>query len=325
MIRLSIIIPFYNVEKYIAQCLDSVVNQDIPLSDYEIICVNDASPDGSRDIVLDYMKRYSNIRLIEHEYNKKLGAARNTGRSIARGKYVWNVDSDDMVAPNCLKEVLDICESKNLDVLEMCYANMRGDDVSDSTSFYQTKRDDNIYTGPQYLEKYHLNYLGGICSIWRKIYKRDFLDSNEILSPPINMGEDEPFAIKVFALARRISYYDRDCYYYRRTEQSLSGEKRSRWSAQKWYEASITCARYMDKVFSEIGNNYSAFSREKIKQMVSYDAQYWKIFDIPPKEKKQFWGMCRKDLWTNLFIFKYLTRKSRFDYIKNLCLVGWRH
>ena len=67
MIRLSIIIPFYNVEKYIAECLDSVYNQDIPEEEYEVICVNDASPDNSRDIVLEYQKKHSNLILVEHE------------------------------------------------------------------------------------------------------------------------------------------------------------------------------------------------------------------------------------------------------------------
>ena len=77
-LRLSIIIPFYNVERFISECLDSVFDQDIPLPEYEVICVNDGSPDHSRDIVLQYMERFPNLRLIEHEKNRKLGTARNT-------------------------------------------------------------------------------------------------------------------------------------------------------------------------------------------------------------------------------------------------------
>ena len=81
-------------------------NQDIPEEEYEVICVNDASPDNSREIVKEYQKKHKNLILVEHEVNKKLGAARNTGRSVAKGKYIWNVDSDDMIAPNCLKKML---------------------------------------------------------------------------------------------------------------------------------------------------------------------------------------------------------------------------
>ena len=127
MIRLSIIIPFYNVEQYITQCLDSVYNQDIPEEEYEVICVNDASPDNSRDIVKEYQKNHKNLILVEHEVNKKLGAARNTGRRAAQGKYIWNVDSDDMIAPNCLREMLNMCEKSDLDVL--IFDNYRFRDV----------------------------------------------------------------------------------------------------------------------------------------------------------------------------------------------------
>ena len=100
-LSVSFIVPFYNVEQYIAKCLDSLIDQDIPESDYEIICVNDCSPDNSRNIVIEYQKKHTNIILIEHETNKKLGSARNTGLSKAKGQYVWFVDSDDWILSNC--------------------------------------------------------------------------------------------------------------------------------------------------------------------------------------------------------------------------------
>jgi glycosyltransferase involved in cell wall biosynthesis len=104
--KLSIIIPFFNVEKYIAECLESVYNQDIPEEEYEVICVNDCSPDHSRDIVLQYQQKHPNLILIEHEENKMLGAARNTGLRAARGEYVWFIDSDDYIEKNILGKLL---------------------------------------------------------------------------------------------------------------------------------------------------------------------------------------------------------------------------
>ena len=92
--KLSIIIPFYKVERYIAECLDSVFAQDIPESEYEVICVNDCSPDGSRAIVLEYQKKHKNLVIIEHEKNMMLGAARNTGLRAAKGDFVWFIDSE---------------------------------------------------------------------------------------------------------------------------------------------------------------------------------------------------------------------------------------
>lgn len=319
-IRLSIIIPFYNVEKYIAECLDSMYNQDIPEEEYEVICVNDGSPDHSRDIVLKYMEQHSNLKLIEHECNKKLGAARNTGRGAARGKFIWNVDSDDMVAPNCFGKILETCEKNNLDVLEFGFTHNWGNGKLESNDTLQLQRDNQIYTGPQFLEKYYLNDIGGICGIWRKIYSLDFLNKNNIFSPPINMGEDEPFAVEIFALSNRIQYLDIDCYYYRRDELSLTGEKKTHWDASKWYEASIVCAKYMDEAFTLVRNNYNPVAQDKLKAMISYDISYWRNFNFSAKETRLFWKLCRNNIWTNRYVFKYLTKKSAFEYIKNLCL-----
>lgn len=324
MIRLSIIIPFYNVEKYISACLDSVFNQDIPEDEYEVICVNDGSPDGSRDIVCSYLPLHPNLRLIDHPCNMKLGAARNSGRKAARGNYIWHVDSDDMIAPNCLKHILEVCEKNDLDVLEMCYVNMRGDDISDSTSLHQLPRDNGLYTGPEYMEKFHLPYfMGGICGIWRKVYKRSFLDDNVIYSPPINMGEDVPFAIEVFGLAKRMMYLDRDYYLYRRIEQSLSGEQKKKWSADKWYETSLVCTRYMHQAFSRVRMNYSPIAQQKLNDMIVYNATLWRTFSVSKETKELYWHLVRKNLWINRFIFTYLTRKAKWEYFSNVIL--WKH
>ena len=97
MIRLSFILPFYGVENYIGSCLDSIYRQDIPEDQYEVICINDCSPDNSEQIVMQYAKKHTNLKLIKHEVNKKLGAARNTGLKAALGKYVWFIDTDEFL------------------------------------------------------------------------------------------------------------------------------------------------------------------------------------------------------------------------------------
>ncbi len=98
---LSIIIPVYNAEKYLAECLDSCLNQDIPAEDYEIICVNDGSTDGSAEILERYAREHSNVRFITQP-NGGVSVARNTGIDAARGEYIWFVDADDLIQRNCL-------------------------------------------------------------------------------------------------------------------------------------------------------------------------------------------------------------------------------
>ena len=102
--KISIIIPVYNVEKYLRECLDSCVNQT--LENIEIICVDDASPDNSIKILEEYQAKDSRIRIFRHEENKNLGAARNTGLANATGEYVWFVDSDDYIELNMVEELL---------------------------------------------------------------------------------------------------------------------------------------------------------------------------------------------------------------------------
>ena len=98
--KLSIIIPMYNVEPYIEKCLLSCLNQNIPHADYEIIVVNDGSPDGSLGIARRIASTVDNMLIVSQE-NGGLSAARNKGLSYAKGEYVWFVDSDDWIEENC--------------------------------------------------------------------------------------------------------------------------------------------------------------------------------------------------------------------------------
>ena len=104
--KLSIIIPVFNVERYVEKCLRSCLAQDIPYSDYEIIVVNDGSIDGSLTVVERIAKSATNITVISQE-NRGLSAARNTGLQAAKGEFVWFVDSDDWIEKNCLKGLTD--------------------------------------------------------------------------------------------------------------------------------------------------------------------------------------------------------------------------
>lgn len=319
MVRLSIIIPFYNVEQYIAQCLDSVYKQDIPEAEYEVICVDDASPDGSRDIVKEYQKKHKNLILVEHENNMELGAARNTGLRKANGKYIWHMDSDDKIEFNCLKKILTICETKQLDVLEFGFIDWYPDKTTSSRE-WEIIRKSKVMTGQEYINAHFLPCFGQICPIWRRVYRNDFLKENCIVSPPINMGEDEPFAIHVFATAKRVAFEPQDYYYHRINRASLLGEHKQSWSAPKWYEASMVCSYYIHQVYKRIKHIVSPEIRKAILDMIAYDILYFDTFEAQFSEdaQKKYWSICRRDVMHNLFVFRYLSRKKMLGYIRNL-------
>ena len=311
-LRLSVIIPFYNVERFISECLDSVFNQDIPLSDYEVICVNDGSPDHSREVVLKYMERYPNLRLIEHERNRKLGTARNTGRSIAKGKYIWNVDSDDKIVPNCLGEMLRICEENNLDVLEFVPRQFGADGMSDLPHPRPSKK---VMSGLEYMERIPIHEVSHMATVWRKMIRRDFLDTNHIYSPEINMGEDVPYSFSVLLHAERL-LVSPECYYlYRQNPVSLTGAK---WipTAETLYEKCNRNPQMIHEVALAVPKSYPKV-RKAYWDAAKYSFLRYREFlpDMSPDSRKDFRRLCRKSIWKDGFIRDVVSRKNYASYL----------
>ena len=125
MILLSLIVPIYKVELYLRQCVESLLLQDLPRDQYEIILVDDGSPDGCPKICDDYAALYPDFIRVVHRKNGGLSAARNSGLEAAQGKYVQFVDSDDYIEPNVLGALIEQCEREQLDVLKFDYRNVR--------------------------------------------------------------------------------------------------------------------------------------------------------------------------------------------------------
>jgi glycosyltransferase involved in cell wall biosynthesis len=122
----SLIIPVYNVEKYLANCLDSCINQTF--TDIEIICINDCSPDKCSIILDEYAKKDSRIKIITHEKNKCLGGARNTGIAVATGEYSWFIDSDDMIPLDACELLFSIINKTNAHIIRFNMINFQHDD-----------------------------------------------------------------------------------------------------------------------------------------------------------------------------------------------------
>lgn len=318
--RLSIIIPFYNVEPYIAQCLDSVYNQDIPEEEYEVICVNDASPDHSRDIVLEYQKKHPNLVLVEHEVNKKLGAARNTGRKIARGKYLWNVDSDDMITPNCLRMMLERCDENKLDMLCLSYQELLPD------GSYKSKDKGKcfgIVSGRDFVHLYGCSQLAGLCPVWRYVFRKGFLDDNGIYSPEINMGEDVPYSFKSLFLAKRVSFLDNAGYLYRLNNSSLTGSKRVL-SPEVLYEKCFENTRLILDVvqFIPITDNEL---RQSCTNVAKYTFSLWRGYYgmMENENKRVFRSICRKRYSTDRKMLKrVLSPYNHYHYLLWISGIG---
>lgn len=242
--RLSIIVPFYNTGKYITDCLDSLFNQDIPEADYEVICIDDCSTDNTKDYVLQYEKSYRNLVFAEHNKNRMLGAARNTGLSIAKGKYVWFVDSDDYIKPNVLSNLLSVAENGNLDMLHFNCEKFSNDGEYFKYKFYTQSHE--VTTGIKFLNSFFLEFKSIPSESCFKIFKKSFLFDYKLSFPVGVFFEDSVHSLKSYFLASRLQYLPDIIYYYRINQNSIIGN--NLYSAVKladWVYFSIKCLDFL--------------------------------------------------------------------------------
>lgn len=214
---LSLIIPIYNTEDYLAQCLDSIVNQT--LKDMEIICINDGSTDSSLSIVETYAKGDSRITIINFEKNTCQGAARNAGLEIAKGKYIGFVDSDDWIELNTYKKVLEAMESNDVDLV--CWGSKIIRDSSKiskkvvraTANFFSIN-----YSGIKNIDDDFIKNIG--VSPCTKLFKASLIKDNDIRFPDSIKHEDMVFHYLHCLRARNVLFLGDRFYNYRQRENS---------------------------------------------------------------------------------------------------------
>lgn len=219
--KVSVIVPIYNVQKYLAQCLDSLLAQT--LREMQIILVNDGSTDGSPAIIADYASRDARIEVIDKP-NGGYGQSMNRGLAQATGEYIGIVEPDDFVDPGMFADLYDYgCAfSPRSQVVKSAYWRVMRDGAKEFTYPSPHKGRVNPVTRP-----FRITDCGEMLfyhpSIWSAIYERAFLDENNIRFKEIPGAgwSDNPFFIETLGLADRIAYVDR-CYYHYR-EDNIDG------------------------------------------------------------------------------------------------------
>lgn len=283
---LSIIIPIYNVEQYLELCLDSIHTQQVEIKNFEVIIVNDGTPDNSMAIVKRYSGCYSNLGIIEQE-NQGLSVARNVGFKKAKGDYVWFVDSDDWLTENAISYVIESIK-KNPDVevfatvLNMFYEKS-------GKTIVEYKPNLNVKTGRDYMFKNN-NANRGACQ--RYIFKRSFLIKNNLEFMPGVYHEDGEFANRMLYLAERLIILPVPVYNYRiRANGSIMSSRKMKmnYDLVKIYYSLLDFAEIYVK-----GNKDYWQYREKIFACLSAAIQFSrkdifsKEFDIYYQENKKF-------------------------------------
>lgn len=214
---LSVIVPVYNVQKYLAECIDSIINQSY--SQYELIIVDDGSTDKSRSICEYYSTLDEKIKVI-HQENQGLSAARNAGLLSARGRYVIFIDSDDIITKDCFKESINKIESSKADLVLFKYRDIKDvKDIKNNYSITEPEFPIGTYSGIDackflFQRKYE-NYS------WRILAKRRVYIENNILFPVNRAYEDRATTYKLLLRSERVCFLDKYLYFYRQRNDSI--------------------------------------------------------------------------------------------------------
>ena len=222
--KLSIIVPVYNVADYLPKCLDSLLSQDLAQNEYEIIVVNDGSTDNSREIAQQYADQYANITLI-NQSNQGLSGARNTGIANAKGEYVQFVDSDDYLEDNVLGGLMKQVDDDDLDVLRFKYQNVRINNESKKYEIFKPYKSDSflfddyspkVTDGVTFLNE----RFGTACYAVMFIIRKTILD-NCVFKQGIYF-EDTEWTPRMILKSKRIASTDTIVYNYLMREGSIT-------------------------------------------------------------------------------------------------------
>ena len=285
-IKVSVILPVFNVEQYLKECLESVVNQT--LKDIEIICINDGSTDNSLEILNEYAQKDGRFIILSQE-NQGQGVARNKGVELAKGKYIQFVDPDDWIEPNMLETLYNFAEEHNSQVVKFNYS-----EYNDYSGKYkqnnfvkqiQKEYNYNLNETPHYT--WRLFKKGCLTNLdlhsWAYFYLTSFIISNEIKFAPSKHGEDHLFTDGAFLLANKIDYLNKYLYFYR-VRNGSSVQIKSDINFCVFDNINLLKEFLIkNKLFDELQDEWISYAKKVIT---------WHYGQIPDDSIKRFEDMC---------------------------------
>lgn len=282
--NVSVIIPVFNKEKYLDDCLTSVLKQT--LKDIEIICINDGSTDNSQTILENYSMKDSRIKILKQN-NQGPGSARNEGLKIANGEYIFFLDADDWIELNTLEKVYDNAKENNSELVLFNAIEHLPENKFRKRIYYPQ----DINGTFNYHDKKDIvmnNYLI-VCT---KLHKNDFIKENQIQFSDTGLFEDVYFHIKSMIRAEKVSYLNEIFYNYRRTETNTRQSKSLQ--NNKNYEFlhildEIKKLLTQEQIYGQLEENYINFKLTELKNLFENN-----------EDKKEFYVLLKNDFNKNI-------------------------
>lgn len=342
MAKISVVVPVYNVEKYLKECIDSIINQT--LEDIEIICVNDGSTDSSLDILNDYAKKDSRIIVI-NKSNSGYGHTMNMGLNAATGEYIGIIESDDFADKNMFEDLYKLAKEYDADIVKGDWYNY--------WSKNKFARKNNRISSAKALKltnsKQDKSLLRINPSVWSAIYKKKFLNKYNIrfLETPGASYQDLAFSFKVFALAEKLILTDKAYLYYRQDNMNSSVKSKTKvyCVCDEYEEIDRFLEEYPDlkfefKVQEEI-NRYNGYVSSVLRIDDSVKPEFVKVFSDHFKEEyntgllgNEFFKKINKNEFMTLInnpekyikVLKSIEKRRKFNqFRKNILSIHFRN
>lgn len=298
--KVSVIVPVYNVEQYIEECLDSLVNQT--LDDIEIIIINDGSTDNSQEIINKYSKKYKNIKSFIQE-NHGQAVARNVGLTHATGKYISYVDSDDYVEINMFKELYDEIEENNFDIV---ISNIIKEENGESyvfKNYWNIKKEAN--------KNFMTSHMGPVA----RLYSRELLIKNNFKFMEGVIYEDLGSIPVLGMYTKKIKYINKAYYHYRVREGSSMKQK-------KYNEKLESIFKVMESLSNNISEEYNEELEYLYIEHLLYSASL-RFIEFNKKDKLLIIRKIMKEKYPNYYRNIYYKNKSiKFKIVCFLCYYG---
>ena len=268
-LKLSIIVPVYNVEKYIRACLKSIFRQNLNDDDFEVIIINDGTEDNSMSVIVDLISQHHNIIIVNQE-NQGSSVAWNKGVAIANGEYILFVDADDLLIERRLKLLLQKAVETKADIIIPEFIEIADEDITESKVALLTASHHPLsfqeVTGE---ELFLMNHHPSECFVWRKLYKKEFLIQNHLSFVPGIHFQDIPFTTECYIVARKCFIASQLFYIYRKRIFPTTYELRFNKSCENTIAIAKTwelLSRYQltgtikEKLQDNVFSNFSNFS-----------------------------------------------------------------
>ena len=281
--RISFVVPIYNVEKYLEKCVDSFFHQQLLLDEFEVILVDDGSQDSSGSICDRLAAEHRNITVI-HQSNRGLSDARNSGMKVAGGRYIQFVDSDDYLEENVMPGLLKVMEEKELDILRFQVREVFDTKEPSLPQFeFSSKETHEVILGSQYLQ----DFMGYACYACQFLFRTSFLVDNSLWFKSGIIFEDTEWTPRVMNLANRVSSINTLAYNYLVRTGSITrgsvekktngqmfivGEMKKQMSearGKQWYEGMI--AHLVISIITTAATTLFHQRKEIIKQLKEMD------------------------------------------------------